>query len=116
MTTYIQVMTTLDDSAAAESLAAEILRRKLAGCIQIIPCRSMYRWQGRVEKESEHLCIMKSTRSLFPKLEEAIRELHPYDVPEILATDVTAGSDEYLRWLDGEVAAGPASEGGGHGE
>lgn len=112
MNTYIQVMTTVDDSSAAERMAEDMLARKLAACVQIVPCRSIYRWQGRVEKTGEFLCIMKSSRALYPQLEKAVRESHPYDVPEILAVEVAAGNRDYLDWLDQELhpAISPDSE------
>lgn len=103
MTTYLQVLTTLDDRNAAEKMAGDMIARKLAACVQIIPCRSIYRWQGRVEKAEEFLCIMKSSRVLYPELEKAIRDSHPYEVPEILAMEVAAGNPDYLIWLDQEL-------------
>ncbi|MDW7771897.1 MAG: divalent-cation tolerance protein CutA [Desulfobulbaceae bacterium] len=103
MTTYIQVVTTLNDKKTAAEIAGALLEKKLVACVQILPCQSMYRWQGKIEESEEYFCIMKSSSRLYPKLEKAIRESHPYDVPEILAVEVVAGNREYLDWLDQEL-------------
>ncbi len=70
----------------------------MAACVNLLPgVESIYRWQGKVERTGEVLALIKTTR--YPDLEAALKELHPYEVPEILALQVAAGSDEYLRWL-----------------
>jgi len=103
MTKYIQVVTTVDDKNAAGKIAELILKKRLAACVQIIPCQSMYRWQGNIERAEEYLCIIKSSLNLYPELDKAIREIHPYDVPEILAVEVVAGDSKYLEWLKQEL-------------
>ena len=103
MTKYIQVVTTVDDKNAAGKIAELILKKRLAACVQISPCQSMYRWQGNIERAEEYLCIIKSSLDLYPELEKAIREIHPYDVPEILAVEVVAGDSKYLEWLQQEL-------------
>ena len=88
----------------AARIARGLVERRLAGCVQIIgPISSTYWWQGEVETAEEYLCLVKSSRDAYPELEAAIRELHPYDVPEILAHPVVAGSQPYLDWLAGEL-------------
>jgi periplasmic divalent cation tolerance protein len=104
MTNYLQVVTTVDDRNIAEKIAEVVLAKKLAACVQISSCRSIYRWQGKIEKAEEHLCVMKSSRMHYPELEREIREIHPYDVPEILAVEVVAGNRQYLDWLEQELA------------
>jgi len=100
MTEAITVMTTLDSRAAADKLARELVERGLAGCVQIAgPITSTYRWQGAIETAEEWLCLVKTRRSQYEPLEAAIRELHPYEVPEILAVPVVAGFAAYLEWL-----------------
>jgi periplasmic divalent cation tolerance protein len=80
----------------------------LAACVQVIgPISSTYRWQGAVETSQEWLCLAKSRRDLYGPLEEAIRRLHPYQVPEILAIPVLAGGESYLAWLDASVLPPP---------
>lgn len=103
MTDYLQVITTVDDKDAADRIAEYVVERKLAACVQITTCRSIYRWQGRVEKTDEYLCTIKSRIQLYSELERAIRHIHPYDVPEILATEVSCGNRKYLEWLDQEL-------------
>jgi periplasmic divalent cation tolerance protein len=108
MTPYIQVVTTVADRASAEQLAAHLLEQRLAACVQISPCTSWYRWQGAIEQGEELVCTVKSRRDLFAELCRAIRALHPYEVPEILASPVVDGGESYLHWLEQELR--PAKE------
>ncbi len=108
MTPYIQVVTTFPDQQGAETLAAHLLERQLAACVQISPCTSWYRWQGTIEQSGEMVCTIKSRRDLFAQLCKAIHTLHPYDIPEILVTPVVDGGASYLDWLDKELR--PAEE------
>ena len=103
MTTFIQVITTVDRKDTAEKIAEHVLEQKFAACVQISTCQSMFWWQGKVEKAEEYLCVMKSRDDLYPEIERAVKAIHPYDVPEILATKVLQGSENYLAWLDGEL-------------
>ncbi len=106
MTHAIQVVTTLPSREQADALAAQLVERRLAACVQCLgPITSTYRWQGAVEKGEEWLCVIKSLADAWPRLEQAIRELHPYEVPEILRMDVVAGNHDYLAWLRDAVAA-----------
>lgn len=103
----IQVITTTAARLDAEALARALVERRLAACAQVIgPIRSLYRWEGEVESAEEWLCQIKTTRARFRELEEAIRELHTYDLPEIIATPVVAGSEAYLAWVREEVGDG----------
>lgn len=104
MTDCIQVMVTVEEHEQAERIAEILLAEKLAACVQVVgPVTSYFRWQGKNEKCSEYLCLIKSRRHLYDKLEAVIKKVHPYEVPEILATPVVAGSAAYLAWLAGEV-------------
>jgi periplasmic divalent cation tolerance protein len=104
MTEFIQVATTIDSREAADKLAAHLVELRLAACVQIAgPIGSTYRWQGKVETAQEWLIVAKTRRDLFTRLESAIRQRHTYQVPEILATPVFAGSADYLRWLRSET-------------
>ena len=103
MTPYIQVVTTFPDQQGAERLAAHLLETQLAACVQISPCNSWYRWQGAIEQSGEMVCTIKTRRDLFASLCKAIRSLHPYDVPEILAIPVVDGGASYLDWLEREL-------------
>ena len=101
MTEYIQAITTTDTLEDAQLIAATLVERRLAACVQIIgPVTSTYRWQGEVESAEEWLCIAKSRLDLYRELEAAIRTVHPYEVPEILVLPVIGGHSAYLEWLD----------------
>lgn len=103
--TYIQVVTTTERREDAERIAGELVERRLAACVQIVgPITSVYRWKGKTETAQEWQCWAKSRRELYDRIEQAILELHPYEVPEILAMPIEAGSAAYLAWLDGEVS------------
>jgi periplasmic divalent cation tolerance protein len=106
MKRYVQVVTTTDSREAAETIAAAVLAERLAACVQISQCQSWFHWQGKVEQAAEFRCTMKSRADLYPELEEAISRLHPYRIPEILATEVSTGAASYLAWLDQELRAG----------
>ena len=105
MNTYIQVITTVERKEDAENIARLLVEKRLAGCVQIAgPVVSVYRWKGRVERTEEWQCVIKSRQDLFGKVEEAIKSVHPYETPEIIATTISAGSDDYLKWLHDELA------------
>ncbi len=111
MTDFLQVTTTLDDQDQAQKLAAQLVQRRLAACVQVVgPVASTYYWEGKIESAQEWLCIAKTTQLKYPALEDAIRKLHSYDVPEILATPVVAGNKPYLDWIDQTLLAGTETE------
>lgn len=104
MTDYIMVFTTTDKKETAEKISMEVVEKRLAACAQVLgPMTSTYWWEGKLEKEEEWLCIIKSRDDLFAQLESAIIATHPYSVPEILAVPVVAGNLDYLQWLDKEI-------------
>lgn len=103
---YVQVATTVNDRETAVKIAKTVLAARLAACVQFHSCQSMFHWEGKVESEDEILCVMKTRADLFARLEESIRSVHSYDVPEIIATEVTNGNKDYLDWMDRELAAG----------
>ncbi|MCL5072912.1 MAG: divalent-cation tolerance protein CutA [Actinobacteria bacterium] len=101
---YIQVLTAFGNKPDAEKSAKILIEKRLAGCVQIIgPVSSTYRWKNEIEEEEEWLCIIKSKKSLYNELEKAIKEIHPYETPEIIAIPVVEGSREYLNWLANEI-------------
>lgn len=107
MPDYIQVVTTTEHRDDAQTIGRALVEERLAGCVQIIgPITSIYRWQGKINTAQEWQCWAKSRRELYDRIEAAIRRLHPYQVPEILAVAVTAGSADYLAWLEEEVREG----------
>jgi periplasmic divalent cation tolerance protein len=104
MSEYIQVVTTTERREDADRIARMLVDERLAACVQVVgPISSTYRWQGTIETAQEWQCWVKSRRDLYGQIEQAIRRIHPYEVPEILAVPVLEGSASYLAWLDGEV-------------
>ena len=100
----IVVLLTTATRDEAERLAELLLAARLAACVQITgPVTSVYRWQGNIETSQEWLCTIKTRDNLFPQVEAAIRSLHSYQVPEILATPIIAGHEPYLKWLDEQL-------------
>ncbi len=106
MTECVQVLTTAGSEQEAELIAAALLERRLAACVQIVgPVLSRYRWRGEIEREREWQCLAKTTRARFETLAATIREVHSYEEPEIVATPVVAGSPGYLAWVEDNVAS-----------
>jgi len=104
MSDAIQISTTTGDRATAERIAAELVDRRLAACVQIGgPISSTYHWKEKIETTEEWICTIKTLAENFSAIEEAICKLHPYDVPEILAVPIIAGSAAYLEWLRSET-------------
>ncbi|MCS7120067.1 MAG: divalent-cation tolerance protein CutA [Nitrososphaerota archaeon] len=104
MDKIIQINTTFSRREDAIRAAKLLVEKSLAGCVQIVgPIVSIYRWKGEVETEEEWLCLIKSTETLFKHVEEAIKSVHPYEVPEIVAIPIISGSKEYLDWLHGSL-------------
>jgi periplasmic divalent cation tolerance protein len=106
MSDYIQIVTTTPDHETAQRIARLLVERRLAACVQVSgPIESTYWWQGQVETAAEWRLLAKSRLDLFPAIEEAVREVHRYTVPELLATRVEAGHQGYLDWLEAELIA-----------
>jgi len=105
----LTVATTTADRDDAVRIASALVDRRLAACCQVSgPITSVYRWEGRVETAQEWLCTAKTTAERWPDLEAAVRELHPYDTPELIATPITQASPAYAAWLRAEVTPRPA--------
>ena len=104
MTQYIEVGTTAGSEEEAREIARKLVEKRLAACVQIEgPVTSTYWWEGKVEEAREWKCTAKTRRDLYETLENAIREVHPYQVPEILAVPLIAGFEAYVKWLDEEL-------------
>lgn len=107
MTDYIQVLTTVPSRDAAKTIADALLEGRLAACVQIVgPIESRYWWQGKLEAAEEWQCLAKSRLNLYARLEEVIRGTHPYQVPEIIVTQIKTGNAAYLDWLEQELSGG----------
>ncbi|HTR62900.1 MAG TPA: divalent-cation tolerance protein CutA [Candidatus Binataceae bacterium] len=99
------VLITCSNEEQGASIARTLLDERLAACVNIVDqVRSIYRWQGKIEDDRETLLLVKTGRALLPKVERRVRELHTYDVPEIMALSFDSGSQRYLEWLLGAVS------------
>jgi periplasmic divalent cation tolerance protein len=99
------VYTNMPDRAAALDLARALVARRLAACVNVLDgCTSVYRWEGAIEEANEVPVLLKTRAVRYPEVEAAIRELHPYELPEIVAVPVVRGLPEYLEWVAQETA------------
>jgi periplasmic divalent cation tolerance protein len=104
MTDALVVLVTAPSAEQAAALARALVEARLAACGNVVPgLRSIYRWEGQVRDEPEALLVLKTTRDRLEALRERLLALHPYDVPEVLALPVEAGSAAYLAWLAAET-------------
>lgn len=95
------IYSTCPDRASAERIADHLVDRHLAACVSILPgLTSVYCWEGKKEHSEEHLLLIKSTEGRYQKLEQAIREQHPYELPEIIAVPVQQGLPGYIHWIN----------------
>ncbi|MGB5063868.1 MAG: divalent-cation tolerance protein CutA [Candidatus Competibacter sp.] len=100
------VFCTCPDQASAERIAATVVEERLAACVNILPgLTSIYRWRGQMQRDTELLLLLKTQGAIYPPLEARIRELHPYDVPEVIALPVRMGSSAYLDWIVANTGA-----------
>ena len=98
------VLTTAPDRQVAERIARELVGRKLAACVSLLPSiRSVYRWKGAVEEADEVLLVVKTTAARLPELERALAEIHPYELPECVAIAPEHVEAKYLAWLADET-------------
>jgi len=103
----IAVLTNLPDSESAFNLARQLVQLRLAACVNVLPgITSFYRWEGREEQASEVPVLIKTDAERYPELEAAIRERHPYSVPEVIAWPIERGLGAYLEWVERESRAG----------
>lgn len=100
---YCTVWVTVPTQEVADTIAHALIQAQLAACISLFPVRSIYTWQGEVQQEPELQLVIKSALSQFATLEAKVRELHPYEVPEIIAIPIVAGSEPYLNWISEQV-------------
>lgn len=103
---YLQVETTTDSAAEATKIARAVIEARAAACAQVLgPITSTYRWEGEVVTDEEFLVRMKTSSACYTDLEQCVLEVHGYEVPEIIATPVTHGHQEYLDWIDEETGS-----------
>lgn len=104
MSEALVVLTNCPDDEVADRIARTLVEGGLAACVnRLAPVSSIYRWQGTVERASETPLLIKTTRERYAEVEQAIRALHPYEVPEIVALGIEAGFAPYLRWIVDET-------------
>ncbi len=104
MSEFLQITTTTSTRHDAEQIAAELVSRRLAGCVQISgPIASTYRWQGKTETTEEWMCTIKTGSSQLAAIQQLMAEIHPYEVPELIATPIVDGSKNYLAWLKEQI-------------
>ncbi|HEV3409153.1 MAG TPA: divalent-cation tolerance protein CutA [Chthoniobacterales bacterium] len=95
------VLSTFPDAETARRISTELVNEKLVACANLLPpVQSIYSWQGKLEEGAETLVFFKTTAARFPDLQAKLRELHPYEVPEIIALKLSDGLPDYLRWVD----------------
>jgi periplasmic divalent cation tolerance protein len=101
---YLQVFISVKTKENAKKIGKALLNKRLAGCVQIIgPIISQYWWKGKIELSEEWLCLIKSRRTLYEELEQTVKQMHTYEVPEVIALPIIDGNTDYLEWLRKEL-------------
>jgi periplasmic divalent cation tolerance protein len=104
MTDVVLVLSTVPDDASAETLARTLVDEKLAACVNVLaPMVSIYRWKDAVEQSAERQLVIKTTRGLVPSLGKRLKELHSYELPELIVISADGGAKDYLDWVVREV-------------
>jgi periplasmic divalent cation tolerance protein len=103
MSRVVLVLTTVPSDAVGEEIATALVTERLAACVNIsAPMTSIYRWKGNVERDAERQLVIKTTAERVKALQQRIKELHSYELPEFLVIEVSGGSDAYLKWVASE--------------
>jgi periplasmic divalent cation tolerance protein len=104
MTDFVLVLTTVPDERTGSELGRVLVEERLAACVTVSPAaRSIYRWEGKLCDEAEHILFIKTRASLYDQLEARIKALHPYKLPEIVALALERGFRDYLDWMGAET-------------
>jgi periplasmic divalent cation tolerance protein len=105
VTEYVVILVTTGSEAEAETIATTLVAEQLVACVNLLnPIRSLYRWEGKLVDDREWLLMIKTQAELFSAVEARIKTLHSYQVPEVIALPILAGSDAYLRWISDTTA------------
>jgi periplasmic divalent cation tolerance protein len=96
---FLVVLTTLPEEKVAEELVRHLLEEKLAACCSVFKARSLYWWENKINDDQEVVILIKTSATLYPELEKKIKQLHPYQVPEIIALPLVSGYQPYLDWI-----------------
>lgn len=100
---FIEIHTSCGTEQEAKTIAATIVEKRLAACVQVLPVSSVYRWKGKIETDDEWLCIIKTTHERYPAVRDAILQMHSYECPQIVVLSILDGSSDYLNWIEEEV-------------
>lgn len=104
MSEVLLVFTNVPDRSEAERIAEALITEGVAACVNVMAeCSSVYHWRGKIERAAEIPVLIKTTREAYPRLENILRKLHPYELPEIIALPISAGLPEYLNWVAQET-------------
>ncbi|MEM0980271.1 MAG: divalent-cation tolerance protein CutA [Cyanobacteria bacterium P01_H01_bin.58] len=104
MTNHVVILVTIDTQEAAQEVAQILVQERLAACVNIFPVHSIYIWEGEVQQAGEWQMIIKTDRSKFAEIELKLGEVHPYDVPEMIALPIQQGTSAYLAWLTAQTS------------
>jgi periplasmic divalent cation tolerance protein len=105
MADQVLILTTAGEESEARKIAEQLVGRKLAACVNILPrIQSIYRWEGKVETAYEYLLLIKTANMRAKEVEAAVRELHSYDLPEVVVISIEGGSQAYLNWITESVS------------
>jgi periplasmic divalent cation tolerance protein len=108
MSDYCMILNTCPNRESGELIASLLVERRLAACVNLVDnITSIYRWQDGIERDSETLLLIKAEQGSYPKIEETIREHHPYEVPEIICLEIAQGAEGYLNWISAATRQPP---------
>jgi periplasmic divalent cation tolerance protein len=100
---YSIVTSTAPSREVAMALAGALVNGRLAACVNVLPCTSVYRWEGEVKQDDEHLMVIKTRRTYIDDINDLFAREHPYDLPELISMEVEDGSAGYLKWMRDET-------------
>jgi len=100
----IIVLVTTKDQDEAKKVSRALIEEKLAACVNIVPAvQSVFWWDGKIEESAESLLVIKSVKRLLPEIVKAVKAVHSYDVPEVIAVSIADGNKDYLKWINDSV-------------
>ena len=104
MSRFILILTTVNKEEKAKEIASKLVEERLSACVTVTsPATSFYWWEGKINKEQEYILLIKTKKDMYKKIEERLRELHPYETPEIIVLPIIKGFKEYFSWINEEV-------------
>lgn len=100
---FLIVYTTIKNKRDADKISNILIKERLAACVNYFPVKSVYRWKNKIEKNSEYILICKTTKKNFKELKNRLKEIHPYELPEIVVVSIPYGDKKYLDWIKNSV-------------